>query len=612
MIALAIATQNALRHFADRPNMRPSEWCQQNLRFDEPGNHAPFSLAGAEYCVEPLDDFADTSLTDIVDVWGSQTRKTGTTMGGAAWRAVNAPCNCLWVMPSINLAQSFSRKRWLPMLRASGATRELLPTGAQRHDVKTLEQRIGAAAVKFVGSNSAANLASEPCQLVIQDETDKFDMGGREEADASNLADQRTKGQVNPQRRKGSTPTLTEGLIWQEAIKGDMRRRFQPCWHCGRQNSSRRVVFAWSAEYTVLKKTGSEAYVIWDKEARRTDGSWDLDRVERSARFRCPHCGGDILDAHKTWMNREGVWQPTQRAHSGFRSRHLPSLYACSPETTVGKLAVKFLQAKNSLLGLRGFINGDLAEPYESQDRASQRVEIVTEKTEITEPTKILTADYHANRPYLHYVARAWGANNDSECFDAGELDTWEELRAKQLEHGILDECVVIDSGYNASDVYAACARFGQFMPRRDKLPLHMGWLPAKGMPGRKKWPDPDTRLEVPWYLRASDPFLGTSQAGQVEMSLLEFSGDFFKDILDAMRQGKGGVKWRVLSKAATEEYWRHLDSEHRMRERNPKTGFYRDVWLPISRHRPNHKKDCEVMQVVAAAFYNKFKLPEN
>jgi phage terminase large subunit GpA-like protein len=70
-----------------------------------------------------------------------------------------------------------------------------------------------------------------------------------------------------------------------------------------------RVVLAWSKEYTVLPKTGAEAYVVWDKEAKRGDGSWDLDRVERSARFRCPHCAGDILDAHKTWMNRNGIWK---------------------------------------------------------------------------------------------------------------------------------------------------------------------------------------------------------------------------------------------------------------------------------------------------------------
>jgi phage terminase large subunit GpA-like protein len=312
MNALTIATQQAIRYFADRPTQRPSQWCVENLRFDEPGNHGPFSVAGAEYCIEPLDDFADTSLSDVVDVWGSQLRKTGTIMGGAAWRAVNAPCNCLWVMPSIVLAQSFARKRWLTMLRASAGTRELLPGGAQRHDVKTLEQRVGASAFKLVGSNSPANLASEPCQLVIMDEVDKFDAGGREEADAVNLVEQRTKGQVNPQRRKMSTPTTVEGLIWQEAQKGDMRRYFVPAPCCGRHHpSSRQVVLAWSAAFSVLPKTGKEAFVVWDKEAKREHG-WDLDRVERSARFQCPHCGSDILDAQKTWMNRNGTWAPTK------------------------------------------------------------------------------------------------------------------------------------------------------------------------------------------------------------------------------------------------------------------------------------------------------------
>jgi hypothetical protein len=466
-----------------------------------------------------------------------------------------------------------------------------------------LDQKLGASSILFTGSNSPGNLSSTPRRRVIQDEVDKFATSTSKESDATNLADQRTKNQPNPQRFKTSTPTIVEGLIWQEFLKGDMRRYFVPCPLCGRQHpSSRRIVLAWSKEYTVLPKTGNEAFVVWDKEARLSDGSWDLDRVERSARFQCPHCRGDILDAHKTWMNREGVWQPTKKAAAGFVSRQLPSLYACAPETTVGKLAKKFLEQKNSLLGLQGFINGDLAEPYMSQDRQSQRIELISRvKVEVVAQwIKLMFIDCQGKRPWFWQVCRAFDGGN-SHGFDAGPLDTWDEVRAKQLAHGILDCSVCVDSGFGArsdADVYKTCAAYGEFVnrppPDHEKKPLHLGWLPSKGLPSNKRWKDPESGLLVPYYTREIDPFSGTMDAGKVAMELFEFSGDFFSEILESLRQGKGGYKWSIDEAVATEEYWRHMDSEIKEPTFNRKTGKTVFQWAPRSKHWPNHMKDCE------------------
>jgi len=122
----------------------------------------------------------------------------------------------------------------------------------------------------MVWSNSPAALASIPARVVILDEVDKFNEGGRKEADAVNLAEQRTKTFSNPKRIKTSTPTLSDGLIWQEFAKTDQRRRFMPCPHCGKL-----VLFAWSKAFTVFPLTGNEAFIKWDSKARRPkDNSW--------------------------------------------------------------------------------------------------------------------------------------------------------------------------------------------------------------------------------------------------------------------------------------------------------------------------------------------------
>lgn len=600
-------TTLAASFFADRPRQSVSEWCRENLRFNEPNNSGPFTLAGREYIREPLDAWSDPTISDQVDCFGSQSGKTAKTMGGAAWTIENNPSRIFWVMPTRDTVTSFAKSRWIPMLRASAAMAAGIPVGTQRHKFTTREQHIKGSIVSLAWSNSPASLAGVPAPVVILDEVDKFNEGTKAEADAVNLAEQRTKNFATPKRIKSSTPTLVTGLIWQEFLKTDQRRRFVPCPLCGKL-----VVLAWSKNYTVFKLTGAEAFIYWDKEARREDGSWDLDRVERSAHALCPHCAGHIRNDHKTRMDRDGCWQPTAQAARGYRGWHLPSLYASSPETSFGRLAVKFLQAKKSLLGVQGFINGDLAEPYQAQDTLGERIELITSRLDvIAEWKKLMAVDCQQKAPYFWRVVRAWNGG-DSHGLDAASCSTWEELRETQTKHGIRDVAVFVDSGFGArsdSDVYSNCVRFGEVIPSENGRMTAIGWMPSKGMPGRKKWKDTETGLLIPYYVARVDPFTGTADAGQVEMNLIEFSADFFKDVLQSLREGKAGSKWSVTEDAATEDYWKHMDAEVRTAVFNKNFGTTKHSWMPRSKHWPNHLFDCEVLQVVGAAFFGLLKL---
>jgi hypothetical protein len=397
-------------------------------------------------------------------------------------------------------------------------------------------------------------------------------------------------------------------LIWQEFLKGDQRRYFVPCPHC-----SKEIVFSWSKQFTVFKLTGSETFIEWDKTAKR-NGKWDLDHVVRSARAVCPHCAGHILDGQKTKMIRDGIWRATQPAPASFRSRHLPSMYASSPETSFGRLALKFLQSKTSLQGLQGFINGDLAEPYQSQDIASQRVAIITDRVRVevtTEWKKILTLDCQQRAPYFWHVARAWNGR-DSEGFSAGPLNTWDEARAIQTTHGIANVMVGVDSGYGAKDdaeVYVNCSRFGEYIPTPDGFAQFVGWIPTKGMPSRKRWKDDRTGQLVPWHLSAVDPFSDTSEAGKVKMPLLELASEFFKDLLARFRAQEQGIKWTVTNAVSTDEYWRHLDCWIKQEVRT-KFGTKTEMkWIARDRRWPDHMADCEVLQIMLASFHGIFPI---
>jgi hypothetical protein len=568
--------------------------------FDEAGNHRPFTLTGREFIRDILDDFASPAVADEALLMGSQSGKTSTLMAGLCWAVVENPGAALWIMPNLSLGRRFSRLRLGKLLRRSPGTAWLIPAGRDRFKVSTMEMSLGSATVTLVGSNSAANLASAPCRLVLADEIDKFATSIRSEASALSLAEQRTKGVLFPQRWKVSTPTVLEGAIWAEYLKGTQSRYFVPCPGCRAG-----LVLAWSKEYTMLPLTGAEAFVFWALEAKCRDGTWDLAEVAATAHVLCPKCGRKIRDHEKPGMVARGVWRPTATAAApGFVSRHLSSLYATGPETSWGRMAVRFLQGKASVAGLRGFINGDLSECYVSQDVQRERALVIRARAEVdAQSVAVMTIDVQAGSPRFWYVVRRWewGVGN-SLGVAAGSAESWEDLEAIRKEHGVLNAATFVDSGYAASsdlNVYAACYEHGDSDARG-----YSHWTPCKGRPGRTLIWDTHAERRRPCTMNmdhAIDPYEGGAYGGRCRMGLLTFLPDVFKDWLDRLRSGATRITWAVTDAVASDVYRQHMSSEVLTVDRNRLTGMRRSTWAPRSRHWPNHLWDAEVLSVMAA-----------
>jgi phage terminase large subunit GpA-like protein len=577
------------------PRQTVVQWAEANLKLtsrqtEHPG---PYSTSVRPYVREPLECWKDSGVVEMTLCWGSQTSKTTTLMAGLAWLIDTEPSPALWLMPTENLARSFSKSRWMPMLEDCPAIVAHFPSDKDK--LTHLEQHFDRSTLTFVGSNSAANLASRPVRVLVADEVDKFAQASEREADALDLAEQRLKAFSSSKLFLTSTPTTTEGRIWQRFLRGDQRRYYLPCPHCKVP-----IRLEWRQ-------------VKWDETAKLEDGKWDFGRVRASARYECQLCKGAMTDAQKVAGLRHGQWIPENKgALPGVRSYHLSSLYSPDRKCTWGHLAVQFIESQESLIGLQGFINGNLAEPWENQAAPRQREELIVAGTEglAEKAIKFLTVDCQASSPHFWFVVRAWNEDGSSRAIEAGPLDTWHDVREKQGQHGVQDVHVVIDSGYDAPTVYSECLRWGRFFPRTGRVPLWVGWMPAKGMP-RKGWRNPKTGVEDPFFLRGIDPRVGDNagRQGKLELKLLEFGTDVTKDILERLRKGKTATRWEVADNVASPEYWRHLDCEQKVARMSSATGRTTWTWLPRSSKWPNHLADCEVMQVAAAIFHNRIRI---
>ncbi|HRY52023.1 MAG TPA: phage terminase large subunit family protein [Candidatus Paceibacterota bacterium] len=572
------------------PRQSVTEWSEQNLvltsrQTEHPG---PYSTANRPYVREPLECWHDPSVTDVVLCWGSQTSKTTTLMAGLCWVIDNEPSPVLWLMPTELLARSFSRTRWMPFLEESDVMRRHFPD--DRKKITLLEQHFDRCTLTFVGSNSPANLASRPIRILVADEVDKFAAATSREAAALELALQRTKSYSSSKHFLTSTPTTLEGEIWQHFLQGDQRRFFIPCPHCERP-----IKLLWPQ-------------VKWDPQAKDESGAWHLGRVRASAHYQCQECAGHISDAQKVVAVRKGLWRPENpNAIPGVRSYHLSSLYSPDRKCTWGNLAVAFIQARESLLGLQGFINGDLAEPWENQDSRMERLELIAppDAPPPAEAVPILTVDCQAVSPYFWFVVRAWGPEGHSRLVSYGHRDTWEEIREAQLTHGVTDNHVGIDSGHAAADVYAHCLRWGRIVPSRQPglLPLHVGWTPMKGRERDASWKDPKTKQPRPYWLGSA-----ALPHRKFRLPLLEFNGDFMLDILTKLRkgpEGAGGFQWE-LTDQADEEYFRHLNAKVRKPQVIGRSGKVHVIWRLRSGHWPDHLLDCELEQLAMAMIHRR------
>lgn len=438
------------------PTQHVTEWCLQNVKFNEPKFSGPFSTHTRHYLEEPLNLWRrdlSNDITDLICCWATRSAKTRIPMAGMAYRIALDPVRCLWTKPMKHGAggsRNDAITKFIPMLKASPG----LETAVERCDKNSLngnQQRINGSIVDWEGTGSAKQLSGNPDDVVVQDECDGYVLKGHTEAHPSILADERTKDASNPLRYKSCSPTVEDGVIWQWLMRSDLRRRFLPCPRCNpeakiinaetqsppspaekspSENNSAKLsaplrlcvnftgwfVLAWSEQFSVLPTKMPDgtpiptAYIKWDPAAKNREGTWDLERVTRTAHAVCPHCQGKIHNHEKEWMDEHGLWLATKKGAPGVAGFQLSSLYVTHDETAWGILAKKFLMARDSGQTMKGFINNDLAEVDVMQEHGRNKIELSAAAVAQTDWVAQLTADFQKNWPYLWFVVRKWCA----------------------------------------------------------------------------------------------------------------------------------------------------------------------------------------------------------
>lgn len=505
------------------------------------------------------------------------------------------PCPMLFVHPTAEVAQEWSKERLADMIRSTPALRKVVREGrASRgeHEAEsTLQLKMFAGGFLAIGgANTPNTFARRAVRIAIGDDVDRFPAVLGDEGDPADLLVNRTTTFDDPLVLYVSTPTLKGGRIDTLYQRSDQRRYFVTCLVCGHANW-----ITWSDP--------TRFHVLFDE------------RDPETARIKCPSdigCGAEFYEPERRQMVMSGNWRSTATPQQvGLVGFHLPAMIS-TLGVTLPHLVDKWLSARaKGKESLRVFINTSLAEGWE--DRGArvepsllfQRREDYGEIEDTHEPIEVpaaaaaLTAGVDTQDDRFDLLVTAWGLAGERWVVDWRTIPgdpNLQETRTALLEalsrryrhasgvHLPIHATCIDSAGHRTDAVYDFVLAY---QARRIFATI--------GRSGR---------TGEPIVSKPSERRYGRSQR---PVRLYTINTDDAKaDVMNSVTlaaPGPGYMHFPLRVDAITEEFFAQLCAEHRETKYNRLGVATHQVWVQ-DRDR-NEALDCAVLCLAAHRLLN-------
>lgn len=565
------------------------DWASKNVNlhnaYSMPGR---FSYARSRFILEPLKSLKDLTTREVNIMASPRCFKTGLAELFMLHYIANNSGNMLWLQSSDEMVDKMSALRMVPLLKNCPPVKALIPD-MQKFAVTKKKFSFPHMNVIMTGAKIRA-LQSIGYKAIIFDECWLAEQGFIGEARAR-LQDFQHTSKFLLLSQGG-----TEGDEWSTEFNK------APIWEWGWvcPSCKKEQALVWNK----TRADGTYSGIIWTKDKNTfKEDKWDYEAAGKSARLECHYCNRAVADnpQNRRYLNDTGVYICTKPEgdprRKSFRWNSMANI-----EITFKDLVIEYLMAKDILsregnkIPLQEFQQKRLAKTWNANAQTSL-AKIITAEYDPLEKYgdyKFMTIDCQNNLTEFWWVIRSWCKNGESRLIRWGKAATFEELRKIQADNGVRDQCVLIDSGNFATQVYSKCVQYAHVGVVCGKK-VNLSWVALKGWDSydfphadnTKKLYSPETR---------GDPNLGKAAQGKT-CPLYRWSNKSIKDILVHLRDGKG-VKW--LCKEAEPEYERQLNSEVLTQTIDKRSNKARWIWVQRTGI-PNHLLDCESMQIVGA-----------
>lgn len=439
-----------------------SQWADENriLVSDSSSEAGRWRTDRAPYQREIMDAFTDPKIYEIDVMASAQVGKSEIQLNMIGEAVDEDPGPMMYVQPTKEMAEDYSKRRIAPMISACPTLREKFYAAKGKDSNNTISMKLfPGGSLAIIGANSPTDLASKPIRYLLCDEIDRFPDSVGTEGDPIALAERRTETfRHNRKIVKCSTPT----------IKG--KSKIEKAFMKGTQEE-------WRTECPQCK---SFSFIRFDdirfdrEEFRDEDGKKDW--IVTNARWRCPVCQREIPEAEAKRLPAKWFARNPKALANGIRSFRLSAFM--SPWSDWRDIALSFLHAKDDPQLLQVFHNTMLGESWELRESNSEPQQLYGRREHYNAqvPTGVLVmtmgVDTQDNR--LEYEIVGWDRDEQSWGIQRGIIPgrpdapgVWEEIdnlleQEWEMANGMtlrISATFVDSGGHFTSDVYRQCAR---------------------------------------------------------------------------------------------------------------------------------------------------------
>lgn len=348
--ALDALLARAFAQLRPRRHITPLQWVEKYRYLspeENPDYVGPFDTDNIPAMRGVLAAAGDPSVRRIVAQKSAQISWTSavvcTLMGYYAhWR----PSVQVAMFPRIQSAKDFDAEKFAPMVRATPVLSKRIPLKSRSAGNSTTRKHYPGGLLKFVASNSPADVKSTSAKVRYVEEPDDTNKDVNGQGNSIALLRERGKTIRNTLEIIGGTPTAKGASeIEKEMRTTDQRRFMVPCHDCGEKHDLdwQHVVIP-GLNLDEDEQTAADIDARWPARAAYGRARWE------DAYYACPHCGSVWTDEQRCENIRAAAsvppdygWEPTvDSPDRGFYFNELQSVFQGS---YVAVLAEKYLTA---------------------------------------------------------------------------------------------------------------------------------------------------------------------------------------------------------------------------------------------------------------------------
>lgn len=409
------------------------------------GNSVPWDPLVAPYVIEPMNCLASREYDAVIFVGPARTGKTiGLIDGWVIYNVICDPADMLIIQMTEEKAREHSKKRLARTFRVSPEVVSRL--SPNKNDNNVYDRTFLAGNYLKIGWPSVNIMSSSDYKCVALTDYDRFPEDIDGEGDAFSLASKRTTTfmssgmtlvesspgrdvkDVKWRRTSPHEAPPTTGIL-SLYNRGDRRRWYWPCPHCGEYFQPCGDVVAGFRDIAAPVLASEAAYI------------------------QCPSCSGRIMPEQKRELNGRGVWLRDGESINADGSRYgdprrsrIASFWMEGPAAayqTLSQLVYKLLTAEQeyettgSEETLRAVINTDWGLPYLPRASMEQRKSELLEQRAEPVPSRsvpdgvnflVATVDVQAGR-HRRFVVQVTGYGSRGERWIIDRYNITQSLR---------------------------------------------------------------------------------------------------------------------------------------------------------------------------------------